>query len=374
MKNILITGGAGFIGRCIVRKLLLKGYNIRVYDNLSPQVHGEFFQIPEDLNKNVDFWKEDIRDKESLKKAIENQDIIIHLAAETGTGQSMYEISKYVDTNILGTANILDCIINSRNCVQKIILSSSRAVYGEGKYKCKIHGFVYPGTRKESDMKKGFFENRCPVCGTPVTLCATTEDSMLHPSSVYGITKQIQEKLIQVVCSSIGLPYVIYRYQNVFGAGQSLSNPYTGILSIFSNLIMQGKMINIFEDGLETRDFVYVDDVADATVLGIENDNANNLIFNVGSGSRVDVNTVVNILEKAYCKKTEKKITGDFRIGDIRHNYADISLINDKLGYCPKVDFKDGIKMFADWVSLQNCISNNYEKSLEEMKQKGLMK
>ncbi len=374
MKNILITGGAGFIGSEVAIKLVHKGYNVRILDNLSPQIHGSNAKIPDKLLGIVEFIKGDVRNKEDWNNAVKNQDAIIHLAAETGTGQSMYEIYRYSNTNICGTANMLDILTNQKHTIKKIIVASSRAVYGEGKYRCEKHGVVYPFERKEDDMLKGDFEVKCPFCNSNLELCATSEDSDIHPLSIYGITKQVQEEMVMVICKALKIPCVLYRYQNVYGPGQSLSNPYTGILSIFSSRIINNEEINIFEDGMETRDFVYIEDIVNATIMGLENANADYNIFNVGSGNSTDVNTVVSVLSDVYKQKVKKKISGDFRVGDIRHNYADISKIKNLIGFVPSVSFKKGIGNFAEWVLAQSNIQNKYEESLEEMRKKGLMK
>lgn len=374
MKNILITGGAGFIGSEVAIKLVSKGYSVRVLDNLSPQIHGSNAKIPDKLLGIVEFIKGDVRSKEDWDNAVKNQDAIIHLAAETGTGQSMYEIHRYSNTNICGTAHMLDILTNQKHTIKKVIVASSRAVYGEGKYRCGKHGIVYPFERKEDDMLKGDFEVKCPFCNSNLELCATSEDSDIHPLSIYGITKQVQEEMVMVICKALRIPCVLYRYQNVYGPGQSLSNPYTGILSIFSNRIINNEEINIFEDGMETRDFVYIEDVVNATIAGLENAKADYNIFNVGSGNSTDVNTVVSVLSDVYKQKVKKKISGDFRVGDIRHNYADISKIKKLIGFVPSVPFRKGIGNFAEWVLAQNKIESKYEESLEEMRKKGLMK
>lgn len=374
MKNVLVTGGAGFIGSHIALNLLKKGYKVRILDNLSPQIHGEEAELPSMLRGKVEFIQGDVRNKSDWYAALEGQDAVIHLAAETGTGQSMYEIHKYTDTNIGGTALLLDILTNDKHSIKKVVVASSRAIYGEGKYFCSEHGNVYPLARNDKDMQNNDFEVKCPFCNEDVKLVATTEDSKIHPTSIYGITKQVQEEMVMVACKALGIPCVAYRYQNVYGPGQSLSNPYTGILSIFSNRIRQGKAINIFEDGLETRDFVYIDDIAEATIMGLENDNANYNIFNVGSGVATNVITVVNMLEKAYGKGVDSFVSGEYRIGDIRHNFADISLIREKLNYIPKVTFEEGIKNFTEWVLSQDDTEDRYEESLTEMKAKGLMR
>ena len=378
MSYVLITGGAGFIGSHIAKKLLKKGYEVTVLDNLLEQIHGA---APEktsplycSIKDKVHFIKGDVCDKAVLERALENVDYVIHLAAETGTGQSMYEIKRYIDVNIGGTALLLDILTNTRHHVKRVIVAESRAIYGEGKYHCDKCGDVYPTERKDEDMSKGNFECHCPKCGGKVTLVATTEDSAIHPSSVYGIGKQVQGQLVHMVCKSIGIESVSFRYQNVYGPGQSLTNPYTGILSIFSTRIKNHKEINIFEDGKESRDFVYIDDVVEATIAGMEMPEANGHVFNIGTGVSTDVLTVARTLSKHYGIEVPLKVTGNYRLGDIRHNYADVSLAKQILGFQPKWTFDAGIKQFTDWVNCQDLQIDNYEASLKEMKEKGLFK
>jgi dTDP-L-rhamnose 4-epimerase len=377
MKNILITGGAGFIGSNLALKLISKGYNITVLDNLSEQIHGFDPENNSPLYKSikgkVNFIKGTVTSKEDWRKAISNQNIIVHYAAETGTGQSMYEIQKYVDVNVNGTAIALDLLANEPHSVKKMIIASSRSIYGEGKYRSTELGIVYPKHRTSNFMDNGDFEVKVEGSG-PLTLLATDEESKIHPSSVYGITKQNQEQMIMTVCPTLGIAAVALRYQNVYGPGQSLKNPYTGILSIFSTQIKNGNGINIFEDGNETRDFVFINDVVDATILGIEKNEANNEIFNVGTGIPTDVITVAKTLIQNYGIDVPVTISGNYRIGDIRHNYADLTKITYKLGFKPKFSFDEGLKLFTKWVDKQEVQNDNYEKSIEEMKSKGLYK
>lgn len=374
--RILITGGAGFIGSNLALELINKGYSITVLDNLSDQVHGDGKISPLYLSikDKVNFIKGDVRKKADWKKALRDQNIVVHFAAETGTGQSMYEISCYVDVNIQGTAHLLHFLANDNHSIQKVIVASSRAVYGEGKYFCEEHGIVYPEERREVDLLAGRFECTCPVCSGEVKLQATDERSKLHPTSVYGITKHNQEQMVLKVCSSLGIPAIAYRYQNVYGPGQSLSNPYTGILSIFSTQIKNNNKINIFEDGKESRDFVYIDDAVHATVLGIENDTVVNDIFNVGADKPINVLTVAKTLINKYGSSMEPVITGNFRIGDIRHNYADLSKAKNILGFMPNYNFDTGVSKFVEWVNTQTIKDDKYSASIKEMKEKGLFK
>lgn len=374
MNNILVTGGAGFIGIKMSLRLIEKGYNVTILDNLSEQIHGKDATLPEVLADKVNFIKGDVRSKEDWKRALKNQDAVIHLAAETGTGQSMYEISKYTDVNINGTANMLDILTNEEHSIKKMIVASSRAIYGEGKYNCEEHGYIYPEARLEKDMSQGNFELKCPYCGKTLELAATDENSKIHPTSIYGITKQNQEQMVLVVGKSLNIPAVAFRYQNVFGPGQSLSNPYTGILSIFSTRIKNNNDINIFEDGKESRDFVFVDDVVEATILGLEKESANYEVFNVGSGIPTDVITVTNTLLKAYDSSSKVEISGNYRLGDIRHNYADLTKAKDLLGFVPNVSFEEGMQLFVNWVNDQDVKEDRYEQSIIEMKEKGLYK
>lgn len=378
MKNILITGGAGFIGSNLALKLVAKGYTVTILDNLSPQIHGQTPEISSPLylsiKDKVNFLKGSVCERAKLEQAITGQDAIVHLAAETGTGQSMYEIQKYTEINIGATALMLDILTNTKHSVKKVVVASSRAIYGEGRYLSQEKGYIYPLSRTDEYMSRGDFECKYEGCNTSLQLVGTTEDSKIHPTSVYGITKQVQEQLVMCVCPTIGIAPVAFRYQNVYGPGQSLSNPYTGILSIFSTRIKNGNDINIFEDGKESRDFVYIDDVVQATILGLEKEEANGHAFNVGTGEATDVLTVANTLIAKYGVKVNVNVSGNYRLGDIRHNYADITKITKLLGFTPKWSFSNGIAEFAKWVDKQQVQEDKYESSIEQMKAKGLYK
>lgn len=380
MEKILITGGAGFIGSNLALALLKKGHQVTVLDNLSEQIHGknpeETSSLYLSIKDKVHFIKGTVACRETLQKAVADNTVIVHLAAETGTGQSMYEIQHYTDVNIGATALLLDILTNEKHSVKKVVVASSRAIYGEGKYYNKTKNtFVYPLQRTDDDMQKGDFEVKDPQNHSDVLeLVASTEDAIIHPTSVYGITKQVQEQLVMTVCPTIGIAGVAFRYQNVYGPGQSLKNPYTGILSIFSTQIKNGNGINIFEDGKETRDFVFISDVVDATVLGIEKETANNQVFNVGTGVATDVITVATELSNNYGIQVPITISGNYRLGDIRHNYADITKARQLLGFDPKISFKEGLKQFTDWVNTQEVEEDKYQQSIDEMKAKGLYK
>ena len=375
--KVLITGGAGFIGSSLSLKLIELGYEVVVLDNLSEQIHGTD-QMKSELytriKDKVTVIQGDIRSEADVRTALKGADFVVHLAAETGTGQSMYEIKKYIDVNITGTANLLNLLSKEPHQVRKIIVASSRAVYGEGKYECSIHGEVYPEARLEEDLSLGDFHVKCPICCENVEVVATTEDSMIHPSSIYGFTKYGQENMCMIMGQALQIPVVALRYQNVYGPGQSLKNPYTGILSIFSTRIKNGNDLVIFEDGLESRDFVYIDDVVEATIRSLESERANNQILNVGTGEATAVTAVANHLIGNYQSDVKSSISGQYRIGDIRHNFAGMTKTAELLGFQPEYSFEKGIKAFVEWVNKQEVVEDQYEKSILEMKEKGLYK
>ena len=286
----------------------------------------------------------------------------------------MYEIEKYNDVNVMGTSNMLEVLSTSSHLVTKIILSSSRSVYGEGKYKSNNQVIQYPKSRNIKHLEQGIFNLLCENTNQVMKPMPTDEESLINPKSIYALTKYTQEKMILLISQSLSINPVILRYQNVFGPGQSLSNPYTGILSIFSTRILNGNDLDIYEDGLESRDFVYIDDVVEATILGIEKNEANGEVFNVGSGVATTVKEVAESLKGFYDSDIRISISGKFRLGDIRHNYADLSKIKSLLGFTPKYNFLEGISEFVKWVKTQEVKEDKYDKSIQELREKGLMK
>lgn len=377
VEHVLITGGAGFIGSRLAARFVEAGHTVTVLDSLISQVHGDDPSTTSPLLRSLDGVAEVIEgtvtSKDDLRRAIDRATIVVHLAAETGTGQSMYEIDRYVDANVGGTAKLLDILANEENSVRRVVIASSRSIYGEGAYRTEDGRIVYPSHRSDADMAAGDFEVHVEGEGA-LTLIPTDEDSKLHPSSVYGITKQMQESLVMTVMPTLGKEAVSVRYQNVYGPGQSLKNPYTGILSIFSTLIRQGKPINVFEDGLESRDFVYIDDIVEATFLASTVPAAAGEIFNVGAGTATTVMDVVAALQKAYGIEVPVTVSGQYRLGDIRHNIADTTKLREILGYTPKVAFEDGVAKFAEWVLTEPVEGDSYERSLREMSERKLLK
>lgn len=376
MNKILITGGAGFIGTNVARVLVAEGYDVTIFDNFLPQIHGTNNTLPDDIKHKVNLVVGDVCNKADFYNVLKDQDAIIHYAAETGTGQSMYAVGHYTNVNIQATANLCDYIINEKHNIKSVLVASSRSIYGEGKYFSKAHGFVYPNSRTYQSVNDSF-EVSCPISGNfDLTVQPTDESSKIHPSSFYGITKQVQEQMIILATKLNNISGYALRYQNVYGPGQSLKNPYTGILSIFTRLALQNKEINIFEDGLESRDFVHIQDVVAATISCLKLDNKQQHILNVGSGKAITVLEVAKEIV-AYLKSNSTiKISGAFREGDIRHNFADLQLIQKIVGFEPKWAFKDGLHSFIDWALQQNDIPNDtsdYSKSLDELKEKGLL-
>jgi len=373
-KKILITGGAGFIGSNLALKLLEKGCKVTVLDNLSYRIHQDFSSSYNSIKDKVSFIKGTVLSRKDWIRSLKGIDILVHLAAETGTGESMYRIEKYTDVNIHGTSILLDILANENINLEKMVIASSRALYGEGKYNCKDDGVVYPFARKDEDMSRGDFDVRCPICNKSVELLPTDEESRIHPNSIYGITKQTQEQMFLTTGESLKIPVVALRYQNIYGVGQALHNPYTGVISIFSSRIRKNLDINIFEDGKGNRDFIYIDDAVDATIIAIEKDEANYEVLNVGSGYPLSIIDMTKMLIKQYKSNSRILIQGNYRIGDIRSNFADLTKITKLLGFKPKVSFDEGIKKTSIWAASQEANTNMYDESINEMKTRKLFK
>lgn len=374
-KTVLITGGAGFIGQRLALALTRQGICVRVLDNFSPQIHAAD-SLPESLAVKVELVKADVRDREAMKRALTGVDTIVHLAAETGTGQSMYEIERYFSVNVQGTATMLDLLQNDEcgKYVRTLVVASSRAIYGEGAYRCASHGTVYPDQRGRATMANGFFDPTCPYCNARVSLWPTAECAPFKPMSVYGLTKQVQEQAVLLFGRTHGINAFALRYQNVYGPGQSLKNPYTGILAVFSNLARQNQPIEIYEDGEESRDFVYIDDVVEATARCVTFSGDFVGALNVGSGQATSVMVVAQEIKNFFSSSSSVGVTGAFRLGDIRHNIADVSLTQDVLGFTPGVSFKQGLAKFLAWAAEQPAEDKSaYLRSVGELAAKGLM-
>jgi dTDP-L-rhamnose 4-epimerase len=350
--NVLVTGGAGFIGSHLVDALVEQGYKVRVLDALVPQVHGEDAR-PSYLNSAAEFIQGDVCDRQLVNDALEGIDVVFHEAAEVGVGQSMYEIERYVRANDLGTAVLLEAILARRPQIKKLIVASSMSIYGEGAYTCESCGSVAPQLRPAEQLLDRRWEMECPNCGKQLSPAPTSEEKPLFPTSVYAVTKQDQEQFCLAVGRSYGIPSVALRYFNVYGTRQALSNPYTGVCAIFSARLLNGNRPMVFEDGEQTRDFVHVSDIVQANLLALESDRANYQAINVGTGRATSVRAVSRLLAQGLGLDLEPEIVAKYREGDIRHCVADISKARTLLGYEPKVLLERGIPELLSWVRAQ---------------------
>lgn len=377
MKALLL-GGAGFIGSETALALAKAGHNVAIVDVFDPQIHGPDAQRSSAylrLRKDFDVRIADVRDRDAVDAAMRDAEALYFFAAGTGTGQSMYQIHRYCDVNVMGAAVFAELLPQHRERIRKVIVSSSRAVYGEGAYRCAEHGRVFPSARGADQMGAGIWEPRCPLCQDPVEPLASLEGDAQLPTSIYGITKLAQEQIILQTCRSLGIPSVGFRYQNVYGSGQALRNPYTGILSIFTQLLLKGDEVNVFEDGLPSRDFVHVADIARCNVRALET-GAPPLVLNVGSGIRTTLLELVQALAAALGVEARYRVSGDFRAGDIRHACADLTALTAQFGLQDFTPLADGVRGLVGWVREQSgdgLASDAYTKSLDEMRRAGLL-
>ena len=352
MKNILITGGAGFIGCNLALKLLSNGYNVRVLDNLSIQIHGVNPETTSPLyvsiKDKVDFIHGDITNKLNVEKAVKNQNIVIHLASETGTGQSMYKISRYIETNVLGTALLLEECLKAN--VKRFILSSSRAVYGEGSWYCSCCGPVHPSLReRQDDSMPTNWNPCCPLCGIFTTnILPTSEGEIISPTSVYGVSKATQEQLVALVGKTSSMSYSILRFFNVFGPGQALDNPYTGVLGVLLNRARAGKHIDLYEDGEIMRDFVYVDDINDFHMMCLTDKRTDGHVYNLGAGVNYSVNDIYRMVSDLLGIHTEPLLMPDLP-GEAQITLADITKAKN-LGWAPKTDIQAGLVNAIEYI------------------------
>lgn len=376
-EKVLISGGAGFIGNRLTHRLLAEGFAVRILDSLSPQIHGA---VPQDLEwlrtPDVEFIRGSVTSRNDWRQALEGVTQVIHFAAETGTGQSMYEVERYYSTNLMGTALLVDLLASdSTRTVRRLVLASSRSVYGEGAYICRRCNSrrLNPGARTGEQLSAHQWQPRCPSCHDALEACPTSEMDAVRPASIYAATKYAQEDLMRIGAESMGLGYVIFRFQNVYGEGQSLKNPYTGILSIFSTRIRRNLELPIFEDGEETRDFVHVDDVVEAVLRGISAPLSPNEVFNVGSGIATSVRTLAEELCRTFGREPRIVVTAQYRLGDIRHNCADMTKIREQLGFIPRITLSEGLSRFSAWVETQPLPEDRLEQANRELRERKMM-
>ncbi len=369
-KNILVTGGAGFVGSFLVDNLIEKGYKVRILDNLEDQVHQG--KSPAYLNNNAEFIKGDVRDYSIFKKTLEEMDAVFHFAAAVGVGQSNYEIKKYMDTNVGGTSNLWDILINQKNKIQKVITISSMTGYGEGNYYCKKCNIVRPPLREEGQLLKKDWNLYCPNCHSLVTPKPTDENALDFPNSVYGLGKKVQQDLSLLVGKLYNISTTILRGFNIYGPRQSLSNPYTGVTAIFISRFKNNKKAFVYEDGLQTRDFVSVHDVVDASIKALEKDEANYQTFNIGSGTGTTIIEIAKTISHLLDKKGLIEVNNEFRKNDIRHCFADTSKANKLLGWKPKIGLEQGFKELIEWGLVENA-EDKFSIAQEELKKKGLI-
>lgn len=369
-KNILVTGGAGFIGSFLVDRLVRCGYKVRIYDNLEYQVHRG--KKPIYLNPKAEFLQADIRNYDCLKESLEKIDAVFHLAAAVGVQQSQYKIKKFIDVNLGGTANLFDIIVNYKLPVKKIILMASMTIYGEGNCFCRTCGRVKPALRSYKQMGKKDWELHCPNCNLYVKPMPVDEKTPLSGNSIYALTKKVQEEMLFHIGKTYQIPVVSLRGFNVYGPRQSISNPYTGVTAIFIGRLKENKPPVIYEDGLQTRDFISVHDVVEALLFSLTSDKTNYKIMNLGSGQPTTIKKIVEILASLLKKNVKPRMTSEFRKNDIRHCYADMSRTKEILNWEPKIGLEDGLKELIHWAETETS-QDLFAKVEKELRDKKLL-
>jgi len=369
-KRVLITGGAGFVGSNTADALLEAGHSVRIFDSLDSQVHsaGIYSYLP----NGAEFVLGDVRNRTQLSKAVRGMEVIFHLAAAVGVGQSMYKISDYMAVNSLGTANLLQAILDTGSQPEKIIVASSMSIYGEGKYDCLTCGAVAPPPRSLDRLKEKRWETICPTCGQTLVPASTAEDKPLQCTSIYALSKKDQEEMALLFGRTYQIPVVALRYFNIYGPRQALSNPYTGVAAIFASRLMASKPPVIFEDGEQMRDFVSVHDITRANLLVMQSDKSDGKAINIGSGEPVTIREIAAELERALGVHAPLEITGKYRAGDIRHCFADISAATQLLSYQPSVPLKQGIEELVGWLQTQQA-TNEVDEAMEQLTLHGLV-
>ena len=354
-ERVLITGGAGFVGSHLADALAARGHAVVLFDNLEPQVHGEGASRPAYLDPAHRLVTGDVRDAAALAPLVREADVVFHLAAMVGVGQSMYQIRRYTDVNVMGMATLLEILAAERKSLplRKLLVASSMSIYGEGAYDCPTDGRVAPRLRPVEQLAAGDWEMHCPRCGATVQPAPTDEDKPLYPTSIYAINKRDHEEMALAFGFAYDLPSVALRFFNIYGSRQALTNPYTGVAAIFSGRMLAHERPVVYEDGEQQRDFVHVSDIVQACCLAMTDPAADYQVLNVGTGRPISVRQVADMLSRELGWEGGYEITRKFRAGDIRHCYADISRIRSLIGYEPKYQFEDGVHELVQWVAQQ---------------------
>ena len=368
---VLITGGAGFIGSHTGDRLIEAGYRVRALDSLIPQVHVGGVR-PDYLHPEIELQIGDVLDRSALRAALADVSYVYHFAAETGVGQSAYAVRRYFETNVFGTAALWEAIRETTTPPKRVVLSSSRAVYGEGKYNCPTHGPVYPNQRAEEQLQTKDWWHYCPICSLRLDFLPTDEDSPLKPISVYGLTKKIQEEVCMFMSNAIGVPTTILRYFNVYGPRQSPSNPYTGLIPLFCTRLLTGRPLSLYEEGVPVRDFVHVSDVAKANVAAIRTDLSPIGTLNVGSGEPLTLRDVAVALSEKLSRNGRIEHTGKYRVGDILGCYAHQGRASIVLGDA-RVTFDEGIRFLSPWLK-QVDVADRSEEVEAELRRMGILR
>ena len=367
MKRALVTGGAGLIGSHIVDLLVREGWQVRALDNLEPQTHRH--GRPTWINEQAEFIKGDLRDRDTITAALENIDIVFHQAAYGGY---MPEIAKFVHVNSFGTAQMLEVIREKKLSIEKIVVASSQAVYSEGAGDCPKHGLVLPGVRPIEQLRKGDWQVHCQICGAATKSVPTPENAPVGGETVYGLTKVDQERLVLLWGKQLGIPTVALRYSCTYGPRQSIFNPYTGVIAIFCTRLLNGLPPVLYEDGEQTRDFSFVEDIAGVNLLAAETDKLNGLAVNVGSGRGIPIREIAEQISDVLKIDIPPEINGEFRPGEMRHLTSDITIARSA-GYKPTVDLNEGIARYIDWIRTQSDIRDYFSEASEILRNKGIV-
>jgi dTDP-L-rhamnose 4-epimerase len=367
MKRALVTGAAGLIGSHVVDLLVHEGWTVRAFDNLELQTHRR--GKPAWINERAEFVKGDMRDRDALAAALDKVDIIFHQAAYGGY---MPEIAKYVQVNSLGTAQMLEIVREKNLPIKKVVVASSQAVYSEGAGKCSRHGVVFPPVRPVEQLRRGDWQVHCPICGAVTQSIPTPEHAPVGGETVYGLTKVDQEKLVLLWGKQVGIPTIALRYSCTYGPRQSMFNPYTGVIAIFCTRVLNNLPPVLYEDGEQTRDFSFVDDIARANLFAAESNKLDGLAVNVGSGRGTPIREIAKTISAALKIDIEPVARGEFRPGEMRHLTSDTSKINS-IGYKPTVDLADGIQRYIDWIKSQTDVRDYFSEAEQILKSKGIV-